>query len=180
MTGDRGRQLNVERQRRRTLTLLATTLMLVVALGALAVVELRGFGDAVGAATTTSALDPLLVAAPALLLLSVAAVVALLALPPALRLVARLLGGRGVPLVLGTRFAARAPARAIPFALAVTLATGTLAFAAIERSSSEQARVDRATYVTGADVRVTAPPRRNGPEPSRSARRCSRCRGSRT
>ena len=158
VTGDRGRQLNVERQRRRTLTLLATTLMLVVALGALAVVELRGFGDAVGATTTTSALDPLLVAAPALLLLSVAAVVALLAVPPALRLVARLLGGRGVPLVLGTRFAARAPARAIPFALAVTLATGTLAFAAIERSSSEQARVDRATYVTGADVRVTAPP----------------------
>ena len=75
-----------------------------------------------------------------------------------LRLVARLLGGRGVPLVLGSRFASRAPARTIPFALAVTLATGTLAFAAIERSSSEQARLDRASYVTGADVRVAAPP----------------------
>lgn len=158
VTGDRGRQLNVERQRRRTLTLLATTLMLVVALGVLAVVELRGFGDTVGSATSATALDPLLVAAPALLLLSVAAVAALLAVPPALRLVARLLAGRAAPVVLGSRFAARAPARAVPFALAVTLATGTLTFAALERGSSAGARVDRAIYVTGSDVRVTAPP----------------------
>jgi hypothetical protein len=124
----------------------------------LAVVELRGFGDTVGSATDAGSLDPLLVASPALLLLSVAAVAALLAVPPVLRLVARLLGGRDVPLVLGSRFAARAPARAVPFALAVTLATGTLAFAAIQRSSSAEARVDRAAYATGADVRVTTPP----------------------
>lgn len=153
VTGDRGRQLSVERQRRRTLTLLATTLMLVVALGVLAVVELRGFG-----AATSASLDPLLVASPALLLLSVAAVAALLAVPPVLRLVAGLLARQGVPLVLGSRFAARAPGRAVPLALAVTLATGTLAFAAIERGSSAAARIDRAAYVTGADVRVTAPP----------------------
>lgn len=158
VTGDRGRQLNVERQRRRTLTLLATVLMLLVGLGVLAVVELRGFGESVGTATSATALDPLLVAAPALLLLSVAAVTGLLVVPPALRLVARLLAGREVQPVLGSRFAARAPARAIPFALAVTLATGTLAFAAIERSSSASSRIDRAAYVTGADVRVTAPP----------------------
>ena len=158
VTGDRGRQVTVERQRRRTLTLLATTLLLVVALGALAVVELRGFGEAVAASTSATALDPMLVASPALLLLSLAAVAALLAVPPVLRILARLLAARDVPLVLGSRFAARAPARSIPFALAVTLATGTLAFAVIERSSSAEARVERASYVVGTDVRVTAPP----------------------
>lgn len=158
VTGDRGRQLNVERQRRRTLTLLATVLVLLVAVGGLAVVRLRGFGETVATTTSATALDPLLVAAPALLLLSVAAVTGLLVVPPALRLVARLLAARNVQPVLGSRFAARAPARTIPFALAVTLATGTLAFAAIERSSVAASRVDRAAYTTGADVRVTAPP----------------------
>lgn len=157
-TGDRGRQLNLQRQRRRTLTLLATVLMMVVALGVLAVVELRGFGDNLGSVDSGTGLNPLLVASPALLLLSLAAVTSLLAVPPVLRLGARLLGRRGVPLVLGSLFAARAPARAVPFALAVTLATGTLAFAAIERATSEESRVDRADYVAGADVRVTAPP----------------------
>lgn len=156
--GDRGHAHDAERHRRRTLTTLATGLLLVTALGVLAVVELRGFGAAVMSATTTTDLDRLLVASPALLLLCVAAVAAVLAVPPALRVVARMLSGRGVAPVLGSRFAARTPSRAVPLALAVTLATGTLAFAAIERSSSGEARVDRASYVVGADVRVSAPP----------------------
>ncbi|MGZ5399117.1 MAG: FtsX-like permease family protein [Nocardioides sp.] len=158
LTGDRGEQLAVEKQRRRVLTLLLTTVVVVAGLGALAVVTLRGFGDTVGSATaTSSSVDPLLVASPALLLLAAAVIASLLVLPPVFQLLARLAGSRGVPLALGTRFAARAPATAVPLALATTLAVGTLAFAAVERSSSAAARDDRADFVAGADVRVTTP-----------------------
>ncbi|QBR93223.1 FtsX-like permease family protein [Nocardioides euryhalodurans] len=171
VTGDRGQQLSVERQRRRTLTVLLATVLLVAALGVLAVVELRAFGGSVESATTTSTVDPLLVASPALLMLAVAVLVALLGLPPLFRLLARLVGSRGVPLALGSRFAARAVSRTVPLALAVTLASGTLAFAAVERSSSEAARSERASYVAGPDVRVTAPPdaQRAGVEAEREA-----------
>jgi hypothetical protein len=158
VTGDRGEQLGAERQRRRGLTLLATTVLVVLGLGALAVVTLRGFGDAVGSATVGStSVDPLLVASPALLLLAIAVVTATLVLPPALRLVAAAAASRGVPLAVGTRFASRAPATAVPIALAATLAVGTLAFATVERSSSAAARDDRAAYVSGPEVRVVAP-----------------------
>ncbi len=156
--GDRGQQLTVEKQRRRVLTLLVTTVLVVVGLGALALVTLRGFGETVGAATVRSTtVDPLLVASPALLLLAVAVVTAVLVLPPVFRLLATAVGSRGVPLAIGTRFAARAPATAVPIALATTLAVGTLAFAAVERASSAAARDDRAAYVAGPEVRVTAP-----------------------
>lgn len=158
VTGDRGQQLGVERQKRRGLTLLATTVLVVLGLGVLAVVTLRGFGDAVGSATVRStAVDPLLVASPALLLLAIAVVAATLVLPPLFRLLASAASSRGVPLAIGTRFASRAPATAVPLALAVTLAVGTLAFAAVERSSSAAARDDRAAYVAGPEVRVVAP-----------------------
>ena len=156
--GDRGQQLAVERQRRRTLTLLVTALLVAVGLGVLAVVTLRGFGDAVGAATVRSAaVDPLLVASPALLLLAGGAVTAVVALPVVFRMLARAASDRGVPLAVGTRFASRAPATAVPVALAAALAVGTLSFAAVERASSAAARADRAAYVAGADVRVTPP-----------------------
>jgi hypothetical protein len=159
VTGDRGEQLGVETRRRRSLTLLVTALLVAGGLAVLAVVTLQGFGDTVGAASVaTDGVEPLLVASPALLLLGLAAVVSVLALPPLFGLVARAVAGRGVPLAIGTRFASRAPGAAVPVALATTLAVGTLAFAAVERASSAGARVDRAAYVAGADVRVTAPP----------------------
>ncbi len=158
VTGDRGQQLAAEKQRRQALTLLMTTVLVVTGLGALAVITLRGFGDAVGSATVAStSVDPLLVASPALLLLAVAVIASLLVLPLVFQLLARLVGSRGVPLSLGTRFAARSPATAVPLALVITLAVGTLAFAAVTRSSSAAARDDRADYTAGADVRVTAP-----------------------
>ncbi len=159
VTGDRGEQLAVETRRRRSLTLLVTALLVASGLGVLAVVTLRGFGDAVGAASVaTDGVDPLLVASPALLLLGLAALVSVLVLPPFLGLVARVVAGRGVPVAIGSRFASRAPGAVVPVALATTLAVGTLAFAAVERASSAEARVDRAEHVAGADVRVVTPP----------------------
>lgn len=158
-TGDRGQQQSVERQRRRLLTGLLALSSLVAGLGLLAVVTLRGFGDTVGSATGASAtVDPLLVSAPALLLLALAVLASLALLPPLFRLVAGVLGSRGVALSLGARFAARAPAASVPLALTVALATGVLAFAAIERDSSATARQVRADHVAGADVRVLTPP----------------------
>ena len=158
VTGDRGQQLSAERQRRRGLTLLVTTVLVVLGLGALALVTLRGFGDTVESATVRStSVDPLLVASPALVLLAITVVTSVLVLPPAFRLLATAAASRGVPLAIGARFASRAPVTAVPVALATTLAVGTLAFAAVEHSSSAAARDDRAAYVAGPDARVLAP-----------------------
>lgn len=157
-TGDRGEQLSAERQRRRTLTALVATVLLVVVLGGVAVLQLRGFGATVtGASATTSGVDPLLVTSPALLLLALAVLVALLVLPLLLRLVARTLGARGVSVALGSRFAARAPSRTVPLALVVILASGTVSFAAIQRLSSADARAARAAFEVGADLRAIPP-----------------------
>lgn len=158
LTGDRGEQLSAEKQRRRSLTALVAALLLVVVLGALAVIELRGFGAQVRAATVSSGtVDPLLVVAPSLLLLALAVLAALLVLPLLFRLVAAALGRRGVSFALGSRFAARSPATAVPLALVVILTAGTLSFAAAQRASSESAREARADFEVGADVRVTPP-----------------------
>ena len=157
LTGDRGQQLGVERQRRRTLTLLLATVMLVVVLGGLAVLELRGFGSIVTGATAASpTVDPMLVASPALLLLALGVCVALLVLPLLFRLVSST-PARGVSFPLGSRFAARAVSRAVPLALVVILASGTLSFAAVQRLSSADAREARADYEVGADIRVAPP-----------------------
>ncbi len=158
MSGDRGQQLSAERQRRRTMTALLAGVLFVAVLGGLAVVQLRAFGDTVGDATTsTRTVDPMVVSAPALLLLALAVVVALLLLPPVFALVARTLGGQGVAVALGTRFAARATRQVVPLALVVILAAGTLSFAAIQFASSAAARDARADFEAGADIRVRPP-----------------------
>ncbi len=158
VSGDRGQQLSAERQRRRTMTALIAGVLFVAVLGGLAVAQLRGFGDTVGGATTSSrAVDPMVVSSPALLLLALAVVVALLLLPPVFGLVARTLGRQGVALALGTRFAARATRQVVPLALVVILAAGTLSFAAIQFASSVAARDARADFEAGADVRVRPP-----------------------
>lgn len=159
VTGDRGEQLSVEKQRRRAWTSLVAGVLVVVALGVLAVAQLWGFGATVADASVGGAgVDPLLVAAPGLLLLTLAVLTALLVLPLLLQLIARLVGARGVSFALGSRFAARAPGRTVPLALVVILASGTVAFAAIQQTSSAAAREARADYEVGADVRVTTPP----------------------
>ena len=158
VTGDRGQQLSVERQRRRAMTALVAGVLFVTVLGALAVAQLRGFGDTVGDATTTTGpVDPMVVSSPALLLLALAVVVALILLPPAFALVARTLGRQGVSVALGTRFAARATRQVVPLALVVILAAGTLSFATIQFASSATARDARADFEAGADVRVIPP-----------------------
>ncbi len=158
VTGDRGEQQNLERQRRRALTGLLATVLLVAGLGLLAVATLRRFGETVaGASVESTRVDLLSVASPALLLLAVAVVVALVLLPVWFRLLAAGLASRGPGPSLGSRFAARAPTVAIPLALTVTLAAGVLTFAAVERTSSAAARVARADFVAAADARVIPP-----------------------
>jgi hypothetical protein len=158
VTGDRGQQLSEERQRRRAMTALVAGVLFVTVLGALAVAQLRGFGDTVGDATTTPRpVDPMVVSSPALLLLALAVVVALILLPPAFALVARTFGRQGVSVALGTRFAARATRQVVPLALVVILAAGTLSFATIQFASSATARDARADFEAGADVRVLPP-----------------------
>jgi len=158
LSGDRGQQLSVERQRRRALTALVAGVLFVTVLGGLAVAQLRGFGDTVGDATTaTGPVDPMVVSSPALLLLALAVIVALLLLPPVFALVARTFGRQGVSVALGTRFAARATKQVVPLALVVILAAGTLSFAAIQFASSAAARDARADFEAGADVRVIPP-----------------------
>ncbi|QZY28873.1 FtsX-like permease family protein [Nocardioides coralli] len=158
LTGDRGQQGTAERQRRRLLTGLVAVALLSGTLGLLAVVTLRGFGDVVGQASASPTVDPLLVSSPALLLLALVVVAALVLLPLLFRGVAALLDGRGLAPSLGSRFAARAPVATVPLALTVALASGVLAFAAVERASSVAARQARADHVAGADVRVLTPP----------------------
>lgn len=158
VSGDRGQQLSAERQRRRTLTALVAGVLFVAVLGVLSVAQLRGFGETVGDATTsTRTVDPMVVSSPALLLLALAVVVALLLLPPVFGLIARTLGRQGVSVALGTRFAARATRQVVPLALVVILAAGTLSFAAIQFASSAAARDARADFEAGADIRVLPP-----------------------
>lgn len=170
--GDRGEQLSVERRRRRALTALLAGVLLMVALGVVAVVRLRGFAGAVVEVSRRSGtVDPLMVAGPALLLLSLVTVLALVLLPVIFRVTEWALRARGVALAVGTRSATRAPARTVPFALAVALAAGGVTFATVEHASQESAREARAIYEVGADVRVSAPPssRRLGVDRERDA-----------
>jgi len=158
LSGDRGQQLSVERQRRRALTALVAGVLFVTVLGGLAVAQLRGFGDTVGDATTsTGPVDPMVVSSPALLLLALAVIVALLIVPPVFALVARTFGRQGLSVALGTRFAARATKQVVPLALVVILAAGTLSFAAVQFASSAAARDARADFEAGADLRVIPP-----------------------
>ncbi len=157
LTGDRGEQLSVEKRRRRSLTALIAVGLLMVALGAVAVTRLAGFADTV-ASGRPGGVDPLLVGAPAMLLLALAALLVLGLVPLLFRLAGRAVRGRGLALAVGTRTAARAPAKAVPLALAVALLAGAVVLASVERVSQEEARDARASYDVGADVRVTAPP----------------------
>jgi hypothetical protein len=157
--GDRGEQYSVERRRRRVLTSLLALGLLMVALGAVAVVRLDSFSATVAATTRWSGgVDPLLVASPSLLLLALVTILAMVLLPALFRLTEWAVRTRGVVLALGTRSISRAPARAVPLALAVALVAGGVAFATVERASQEGAREARASYEVGADVRVVAPP----------------------
>ena len=169
--GDDSGQLRLESRRRRRLTFGAAGVLLVVCLGAVAVVSLRGYADTVAGAGRWAAVDPLLVASPALLLLALAALLTAFLLPALLRVAAWAIQTRGVALALGTRFASRAPTKVIPLAVVVALASGAVVFGAVERASQERARETRAAYEVGADVLVSAPPasRRAGAAAERAA-----------
>lgn len=159
MTGDRGEPLSAERRRRRVLTSLLVGVLLMLALGGVAVMRLQGFSSAVADTTRWSGqVDPLVVASPALLLLALVTLLALVLLPVLFRLAERTDRMRGAVLALGTRSASRAPGRTVPLALAVALVAGGVAFASVGHASQEQARHARAAYEVGADVRVTVPP----------------------
>jgi len=159
MTGDRGEPLSEERRRRRVLTSLLVGVLLMLALGVVAVMRLEGFSSAVADTTRWSGqVDPLMVASPALLLLALVTLLALVLLPALFRLVEQTVRTRGLVVALGTRSASRAPGKAVPLALAVALAAGGIAFATTGHASQGHAREARAAYEVGADVRVIAPP----------------------
>ncbi|HEY0772906.1 MAG TPA: FtsX-like permease family protein [Nocardioidaceae bacterium] len=157
LSGDRGEQLSAEKRRRRSLTALIAAGLLMVALGVVATTRLEGFSATV-ASGWSGDVDPLLVAAPALLMLAVVSVLVLALVPLLFRLAERTVRSRGVALAVGTRAAARAPGKAVPLALAVALVAGGVTFASVERGSQEAARQARAAYDVGSDVRVSAPP----------------------
>jgi hypothetical protein len=170
--GDDSGQLWLESRRRRMLTIGTAGVLLVGCLGAVAVLSLRGYADTVaGADQWAAAVDPLLVASPALLLLALATLLTALLLPVLLRVAAWAIQTRGVALALGTRFASRAPAKVIPLAVVVALVSGGVVFGAVERASQERARQTGAAYDVGADVLVSAPPasRRAGAPAERAA-----------
>lgn len=154
--GDRGEQRSVERRRRRLLTALLAGVLLMLALGLVAVVRLQGFAGTVAEGPVD--VEPLMVAAPAMLLLALVTLLALVLLPVLFRVAEWAVRTRGVALVVGTRSATRAPTKAVPLALAVALAAGGIAFGVTERAGHESVREARAAHEVGSDIRVTAPP----------------------
>lgn len=153
--GDRAVAAALELRRRRVATLVVALVVLVLALGAAALLGLRRL---TAERATGSGVDPLVVGAPSLLLLATTTVLALVLLPVGFRLSSSGSRSRGLALALGTRSVARSAARTLPFALVVALVAGGLVFSAVERASRTATVAAVAEDRVGADVRVLAPP----------------------
>jgi hypothetical protein len=125
-----------------------------VALAALACWQLRRYSAVQASASGPSAIDPVLVLAPALAL-AAGAVLTLRLLPAAARGVDRLsAAGRGLTAALAGWQFSRQPLRQGGAALLLVMAVGTGTLALAQHQSWNRAATDQAAYVTGGDAQV--------------------------
>jgi len=137
--------------------------LVVLALAGLAAVQLRG--DSGASEVTGQHVDAAFVSAPTLVLLGCCLVLMVAVIPVAWAL--STLSGRlrGLVLHLGAATVLRGVTTTAPVVLVVAMATATVWFAGIQRASHDEARSNRAAYLTGADVAVVAPPSARRPDP---------------
>jgi hypothetical protein len=125
-----------------------------VALSVLACWQLRRYSAVSVSATGPSAIDPVLVLAPALALAG-GTVLTLRLLPAAARIVDRVsAAGRGLTSALAGWQFSRQPLRQGGAALLLVMAVGTGTLALAQHQSWTRAAVDQAAYMTGGDVQV--------------------------
>ncbi|MGH3444889.1 MAG: FtsX-like permease family protein, partial [Nocardioidaceae bacterium] len=142
---------------RRAMTVRAAVVLVVAGLGVVAADQLRRYGVS-GAGGGVYGVDPLLVAAPAVVLLA-GGLLAEVALVPLVRTVAASATYvRGLAFLVGSNAVSRDPARSLPVAVVVALAAGSATFAVEQVASQDAARAARAAYVVGGDVQVTVVP----------------------
>ena len=136
-----------------------------VALAVLACWQLRRYSAVSTSAGGPSAIDPVLLLAPALAL-AAGTVLTLRLLPAAARAVDRVAAaGRGLtPALAGWQFS-RQPLRQGGVALLLVMAVGTGTLALAQHQSWTRSAADQAAYVTGADVQVNLA----GPVPAGAA-----------
>ena len=157
-----GVRASVGRQVGRTLPQRLGLDLALVALAALALVQLRLYGAPITRnARGTLGVDPLLVAAPAIGLLG-GALLAIRVLPRLAELAERFLARdrRLVP-SLGARQLARRPLRYTRVALLLILAAALGTFASAHAATWTRSQVDQAAYAAGANVRVVTGQRSN-------------------
>ncbi len=155
-----GVRAGVGRQIGRTLPQRLGLDLALVALAALALVQLRLYGAPLTRnARGTLGVDPLLVAAPAIGLIG-GAVLAIRIVPRIAELAERILvRDRGLVPSLGARQLARRPLRYTRAALLLILAAALGTFASAHAATWTRSQSDQAAYATGADVRVAPGPR---------------------
>jgi hypothetical protein len=125
-----------------------------VALAVLACWQLRRYSAVSASATGPSAIDPVLVVAPALAL-AAGTVLTLRLLPAAARAVDRAsAAGRGLTSSLAGWQFSRQPLRQGGAALLLVMAVGTGTLALAQHQSWDRSAADQAAYVTGADAQV--------------------------
>ena len=125
-----------------------------VALAALACWQLRRYSAVQASASGPSAIDPVLVLAPALAL-AAGTVLTLRLLPAAARAVDRLsAAGRGLTAALAGWQFSRQPLRQGGAALLLVMAVGTGTLALAQHQSWTRAAADQAAYVTGGDAQL--------------------------
>jgi hypothetical protein len=125
-----------------------------VALAVLACWQLRRYSAVQASASGPSAIDPVLVLAPALAL-AAGTVLTLRLLPPAARAVDRLsAAGRGLTSALAGWQFSRQPLRQGGAALLLVMAVGTGTLALAQHQSWTRSAADQAAYTAGADAQV--------------------------
>lgn len=127
----------------------------IVALAALAFWQLHQYASPLVRSARGLAVDPLLVAGPALVLLAGALLCARV-LPPVSRLAERLAArGRGASAPLAAWEVARRPSRATSAVLLLTLALAVGTFSLTFLSTWRASQAEQAAFAVGADARVT-------------------------
>ena len=144
------------RASRRTVISRAGVDVALLALAAVALLQLRQYGIAGTAGLAGTGTDPLVVAAPAVVVLAVA-VIALRAMPPVTAALQRgLRGGGPVGASLALWHVGRRPGRYAGPALLLVMATAVGTLSLVYTATWTTAQYDVAAQQVGADVRVTA------------------------
>ena len=164
----------VGRQGGRTLPQRLGLDLVLVAVAAIAMLQLRLYGATLTRNTRgTLGVDPLLVAAPAIGLVA-GAVLAIRIVPRLAELVERALAHtKGLIGSLGARQVARRPLRYTRAALLLILAAALGTFASAHAATWTQSQADQAAWTAGSDVRIEPGPQSDVPR-GRSAARCAR------